>query len=116
MAARITQVELFIREFRECWPPKCHVVNTEKNIQALADLNLTARQRREIILHLTPADYIKGPLEDKDRGGENIWIFSKEVQGQQVYIKLKLFEAKGHFFGKCISFHPAEWPMDNPFS
>lgn len=70
------------------------MINTKKNIQALADLNLTAEQRKEIILHLTPEDYIEGPVTDRDRGGEDIWIFGKQVRGEEVYIKLKLFEVR----------------------
>lgn len=105
------QVELFLKQFRECWPPKCLTIKTDKNLQALADLNITAVQRKEIILQLTPEDYIRGPEEDKDRGGENIWIFAKHVQGREIYIKLKFFEAGGNFYAKCLSFHPAEWPL-----
>lgn len=113
---RPAQVVLFITQFREYWPPKCVVINTDKNIQALADLNITAKQRQEIILHLSVENYSEGPSRDRDRGGEGIWIFGKQVQGQEIYIKLNLFEVKEKYFASCLSFHPAERTLTYPFS
>lgn len=110
------QVVLFLTQFRQCWPPKCTVINNDKNIQALADLNIAANQRRDIILHLSAANYSEGPLKDRDRGGEGIWIFGKQVEGREVYIKLNLFEVSGKFFASCLSFHPAERALKYPFS
>lgn len=113
---RPAQVVLFVTQFREHWPPKCVVISTDKNIQALANFNITPRQRRDIILHLSVENYVDGPLLDKDRGGEGIWIFGERVQEEEVYIKLNLFEVKGKYCASCLSFHPAEWSLTYPFS
>lgn len=35
-----------------------------KNMQTLLDLDITPRQRKEIIMQLEVSDYVDGPLED----------------------------------------------------
>lgn len=113
---RPSQVALFITEFRQYWPPKCIVINTPKNVQALADLNITPKQRQEIILHLGAHNYCEGPLVDHDRGGDGIWIFGKKVEGRQIYIKLKMVNVSETYYASCLSFHPAERSLTYPFS
>lgn len=112
-----SQVEFALAKFREHWPPNCRLAEQrDKNLQALADLNLTADQRKEIILHLKVENYVSGPLEDKGKGGGSIWIFGKFIEDIEVYIKLSLFGAGGKLYAKCISFHPADQPLTYPFS
>lgn len=112
-----TQVELFLAQFRECWPPRCSISGKrDKNLQGLADLNLTAKQREEEIMSLAVENYHDGPLENKSRGGQGIWIFGKLINGIELYIKLNIFEADGQFYATCISFHPAEVCLTYPFA
>lgn len=110
------KVELFLNEFKKCWPPKCFVANRDKNNQCLADLMLTPKLREEIVLTLTSQDYVAGPLPDEDKPNDEVWIFGKNIdEGSEIYIKLKIFTAQNKYFGKCISFHRAESKLSYPF-
>lgn len=55
------------------------------------------------IFQLTATNFVSGPEPDKDRKGQNVWIFQSDFQGRKIYIKLS-----DNFNGvcaKCISFH-----------
>jgi hypothetical protein len=41
-----------------------------------------------------------------------MWVFGKDVKGQEVYIKITLGKGSSAL---CISFHIAEHPMNYPF-
>ncbi len=110
------QVELFLHEFRQCWPPDCLVENREKNSIALAELGLTPALRTEAIFNLTVSNYVEGPNPDHDRPGQELWVFGATIEGAEIYIKLKIFETKeGRRVGKCLSFHRAEQRLPYPF-
>jgi hypothetical protein len=85
---------------------------SKNNVQNLADLNITAKMREEIILNLEVEDYSEGPLEETQQGGTEMWVFGKVIKGQQVYIKLTISKMTGG--AVCISFHKAEFPMEFP--
>jgi len=87
-----------------------HVIPRKENREALVELNLTKKIRKDIIMELTTANYIAGPEADRDRSGE-IWIFKEDTGGVEIYIKLKLIEKDCGSFAKCISFHKAQFPM-----
>ncbi|MHB8484028.1 MAG: toxin [Nitrospiria bacterium] len=109
------QVELFLHEFRNSWPPDHFVVPRDKNNSTLAELGLTPLQRMEAVLSLTTSNYIKGPVLDDDNSQTDIWIFGTKIQEVEIYIKLKIFTTgKGIRSGKCISFHKAEFPLNFP--
>jgi hypothetical protein len=80
----------------------------------LLKLGLTKRNVEEILLSLSVADYCKGPEGDRDRPGE-VWFFGKEIEGCEVYIKLKVANVRGRAIAKCISFHFAKHPLSFPY-
>ena len=84
-----------------------------KNTQALADLDITPAYRKDVIKQIVAEDYSDGPIIDTlNRYGE-MWVFGKDVKGQEVYIKIALgFQGYPTI---CISFHKAERPMRYPF-
>lgn len=79
----------------------------------LAELGLTMANLEELLLGLSVADYCKGPEPDRDRPGD-VWVFGREIEGQEVYIKLKVAQAGNHRIAKCISFHIARYPLKYP--
>lgn len=84
-----------------------------KNMQTLLDLDITPRQRKEIIMQLEVSNYVDGPLEDTLYRKGEMWVFGKEVKHNDVYIKIsKGLEECGAF---CISFHIAERPLKYKF-
>jgi len=85
------------------------------------ELGLTERNCRNIIGALSVENYSGGPEEDRDRPGSGqIWVFGTDVDGVEVYIKLKVFKAERsgrvETFAKCLSFHRAERLIRYPFA
>jgi len=87
------------------------VLNRQKNRDGLIAIGITKQQREEVIQSLSHEDYCEGPLPDETQPGD-VWVFGKQVEGTEVYIKLKLTETEAP---KCFSFHPAEHRLHYPF-
>ena len=112
--AALSEVELFLRDFKtkmNIWD--VIFLNRPKNIQTLADLNITANQRKDVLNALTSEDYSEGPVEEVVFKGSAMWIFGKSINNTKVYIKISLGKPGNNVL--CISFHPAEYPLNYPF-
>ncbi|MDR8394072.1 hypothetical protein NC796_23160 [Aliifodinibius sp. S!AR15-10] len=83
-----------------------------KNTQALLDLEITPRGRRDILLNLGVEDYSEGPKPDEFDLGSDLWVFGKTVKNEEVYIKITLGKESKPVI--CISFHIAEYEMNYP--
>ena len=84
----------------------------EKNMKTLAALGLLPEDVFEILTGLTPQNYYRGPSIDYDTNEtDSIWEFGITLEGQEIYIKLKLTAD----YVKDISFHFAEKEMHFPF-
>ena len=109
------EVEQFLRDFHQ----KLRVFDIifrddrMKNLQALADLEITRVMRRKIVEQLEKQNYSEGPLDDNLHGMASMWVFGKVVKEQEVYIKISLGQPGINVI--CISFHIAEKPMGYPF-
>mgnify|MGYP000149152536 FL=1 len=75
--------------------------------------DMTKANLEEILLGLSVTDYCQGPEPDRDRPG-NLWIFGRDIEGHEVYIKLKVAQAGDRQVAKCISFHIARHPLEYP--
>jgi hypothetical protein len=108
------QIRDFLREFK-CIAAKngIYVISRDKNQQALAELGLTSKNRFDIIMTLSVADYCMGLEPDRDKAG-CIWEFGRIVEGRLVYIKLEIAGTDGGDIARCISFHAAEFPLSFP--
>jgi hypothetical protein len=84
-----------------------------KNLQTLADLDITRVMRKKIVEQLEKQDYSEGPLDDNLYGMATMWVFGKVVKQQEVYIKISMGLPGCNVI--CISFHIAEKPMKYPF-
>ena len=82
--------------------------------ETLRHLRLTQRNLEEELLGLNVEDYSSGPEEDRGAPGE-LWVFGREISGQEVYVKIKLMtDDAGKNRAKCISFHIAARPLKYP--
>ena len=108
-------IRRFLREFKQIAAAGrgIDVVNRKKNMQSLASLGFTKKNCREVILNLSVDDYCDGPKPDKDRPGE-IWEFGQLIEGNEVFIKLKIAQVGKVKLAKCLSFHVAEHPLRFP--
>lgn len=84
----------------------------EKNMQALADMNITPSERLEEIKTIEVEHYSEGPVQDILNDYGEMWVFGKDVNGIETYIKITL--GKPGLQTICISFHRAEHPMTYP--
>ena len=82
--------------------------------QDLANLNLTRKQALEHIKGLTPDNYSRGPEPDDHEPQRDVWVFGCDVEGTEVYIKLRLIEGKEADRCAIWSFHKAEHPLRYP--
>ena len=92
--------------------------NRLKNVQTLADLEISSNKRKAIIKDLTLQDFSEGPIEEVvfmavRCFGSPMWVFGKEIKSTEVYIKISMGFADKQTL--CISFHIAEFPMTYPF-
>ena len=90
------------------------LVRREENMHCMAELGLTFRCLEEVLLQLSVADYCEGPLPDRDVPGE-LWVFGKEVEGKEVYIKIKLAGSGTSRVVRIISFHLARKSLVYPY-
>lgn len=113
MATRI-EVEQFLSQFKvklEIWGI-VFLDGREKNIQALADLNISRFERMNIIKSIQVEDYSEGPIRDVLNDYGEMCVFGKDVNGIETYIKITM--GKPNLKTICISFHQAEHPMNYP--
>ena len=109
------QVKDYLREFKlkmNIW----NIVFLDdrgKNSQTLADLELMPVERNKILEKLEVDDYCKGPLEETQYGGLEMWVFGRTLKGKEIYIKITLGINNTSVI--CISFHISEYPMKYQF-
>lgn len=83
-----------------------------KNQDALLELEITPKERLNVIMQLNCYDYSEGPIVDALNNQGEMWVFGKDVKGNEVYIKITMGVPNSHTI--CISFHKAEYPMKYP--
>jgi hypothetical protein len=79
----------------------------DKNLQCIAKLELAYEDIKEILMSLTPLDYCEGPIKDSKIEGL-LWVFGKNLKGNEIYIKLKLHGDDKNQMLRVLSFHLAE--------
>lgn len=86
------QVEVFLKTLKE----KIKVFDIifrddrDKNLQTLATLEITPIYRKQVVLKIESEDYVEGPIVDTLNKMGEMWVFGKNVKGQEVYIKIML--------------------------
>lgn len=116
MVANARDIEAFLTAFKaymdqsglNIWP-------TAKNNQFLLDAGFDNGDIEEIVRTLEVRHYENGPLTDPKahRPNGDVWIFSREYYGYDLYIKLKQ-TASYKVIAECLSVHEAEFPMKQP--
>ena len=86
----------------------------DKNIEALADLEITPNQRINFIKNLTIEDCFSGPNPNKDEPSKpDYFEFGLMIKNTEIYIKLSLNLPNKPI--DCVSFHKAEKTIYYPF-
>jgi len=93
------------------------VVSRKRNLNLLSYLGLTEVLAKKEVIELSVRDYCEGPIGDdnpQERG--NVYIFGKDIDGDEAYIKLKIGYTGEQRIAKCLSFHRAEKRLKYPFA
>ena len=119
MAERSDVIE-FLSLFKGCMMLDLfHVRDRDKNIQGLLDFEMDTTERKEVLLSLEPNNYAQGPVPDDMYNDKEVWIFGKEFNGKEIYIKLRLVQNsknKDLFRAIVFSFHLAEHKLKYPLA
>lgn len=113
MATR-REVEGFLSQFKvklEIWGI-FFLDNREKNQQTMAMMNFKPMDRLNVVKSIEVEDYSDGPIKDDLNGFGEMWVFGKDVEGQEIYIKITMGRPGSKTI--CISFHVAEYPITYP--
>ena len=86
--------------------------NREKNKETMSLLNFRNVDRLNVVKSIEVEDYSEGPIKDQLNGFGEMWVFGKDVDGHEIYIKITLGCPGTKTI--CISFHIAEHPMKYP--
>ena len=68
----------------------------QKNQNSLFELGITPHQRMDIIMNLNCYDYSEDPIVDALNNQGELWVFGKDVRGNEVYIKITLGKPNSH--------------------
>jgi len=109
-----TEIATFLKDFKKIASKDgIFTIPRRKNLESLTDLGLTIKNRYCEIMGLAATNYCKGPLPDDTQSGY-VWVFGKEIEGKEVYIKLKIANVGNKKIAKCLSFHKADFPLCFP--
>lgn len=103
----LAQVKEKIKIFDVVFRPR------NKNLDDLAELDITPIKRKEYLMNLKAENYYTGPHKDTyDTTRPDYHEFGIQIKGKEVYIKI----SPGRFNKAvdCMSFHLAERPMTYP--
>lgn len=117
MTATAKEIQEFLDAFKSdmdqnglnIWP-------TQKNDAFLLESGFSNDDVETIIRSLAVRDYEAGPKDDDKghfRADGEVWIFSREYEGFELYIKLKRTGTQT-IVSECLSAHEAEFPMRKP--
>lgn len=109
------EVEAFLKQFHQKLEIFQIIFRDDrgKNAQTLAELEITPIYRESIIKEIKVTDYSDGPIVDTLYHLGDMWVFGKDVKGEEVYIKISLGRENSQTI--CISFHLAEYKMKYPY-
>ena len=115
MIATLAEIQKFLNDFHQ----KVEVFDIffiderEKNLSTLGELGIIKGMRKEVIQSLTVEDYSEGPIKNLLNAWGDLWVFGKDINGHEVYIKIAYGRPNSSTI--CVSFHIAEFPMNYPY-
>lgn len=111
------EIEAFLDDVRKTSQRSFILWSTEENKKTRIELGYTKNDVKNEICTLSPRDYSEGPVHEHHTVNE-VWIFGRIIQGNEVYIKIKLIgmNNSGEEIDTvyCLSFHFARECLNYP--
>ena len=108
-----------VQQFLDNFKTKLSVFNIvyrddrDKNLQALAELEITGTGRTELIKSLKAENYCAGPTKNElYKNHPDYWEFGMQIKNKEVYIKIEMGLPNSSVI--CISFHVAAHDLKYP--
>lgn len=103
------EIQVFLQDFHKKIGVWEMVVKDERGrtSQTLLNLEITKKERDEILLSIEPEDYCEGPLPDTLTGLTASWVFGKRIKGEQVAITIMMAARGAHVI--CVSFRISQF-------
>lgn len=100
-------VQVFLLRLKKLWqhPDRVVLVQREKNLQSMSELELSMKDIERMCLQLVPADWVAGPSPDDKGRGTDVWVFHPIYNGKKMYLKLSLTAVEGVDYLRIISCH-----------
>lgn len=93
------------------------IVPRDKNTEGMAQLGLTQAAALGMLRSMSSSNFCSGPEQDRDRPGQDCWLFGLNAGSSDAYVKLVVEQLpQGRQRLKVLSFHPAQFPMSFPFA
>lgn len=121
-------VDKFLRKIKEILLSKQFNIDTDfaliksKKIDeefstpyTLLDLDYDVYDVMEHLISLNVSDFSEVKLDEDDSNPPLLYVFGREVNGREIYIKVKYREFDDANQVICVSFHYSKWRMDYPF-
>ena len=110
----------FLHLYKNCVKEHFIFINRKKNMDDIARFGLSMSEVKNILLSLTPSDYVVGPETDYNNSLGEVWTFGVYIECCCLYVKLKIEPMKPPsgdvvMVAKCLSFHEAQYRMVFPF-
>ena len=121
-------VDKFLRKIKEILLDKQFNVDTDfaliksKKVDeeystpyTLLDLDYDVYDVIDHLIKLDVSDFSEVKLDEDDPNPPLLYVFGTEINGREVYIKIKYrgFDDSNQVI--CVSFHYSKWSMDYPF-
>jgi hypothetical protein len=113
--ASTTEIEAFLKDFKQKLGFWGLFIRTdrEKNFKTMTALGYSLNDVKEELQGLEVIHYSEGPLKETLYGGADMWVFGKQIQGQEVYIKITMGRLSDKVL--CISFHFSLEALNYPY-
>lgn len=125
--ANIEEVKSFLMELKNILSSKNYdldILDKKKNENeedpyttenTMLDLNYDTEDVKNELMALNEKEYIETIIDDKDCNRPPFWVFGKEINKKEVYIKVKIRNRRTNKVF-CVSFHYARFPLkERPF-
>lgn len=81
----------------------------------LLDLDYDVSDVVEQLIQLEVSDFSEVKLDEDDPNPPLLYVFGKEINGKEVYIKIKYRDFDDASLVICVSFHYSKWSMEYPY-